>query len=106
MATNAPLDNLSGPGKAPKAEAPDNAELAGLTRTGKAGLTNAHHMAQAAKTQQSLLIPSPKALQKALAQSAQQAHNLAAAFGMTVPGIKPKRPVKAGKAENSESSAN
>ena len=48
----------------------------------------------------------PKALQKALAQSAQQAHNLAAAFGMTVPGIKPKRPVKAGKAENSESSAN
>ena len=47
-------------------------------------------MAQTAKTQQNRLTPSPKALQKALAQSAQQAHKLAAAFGMTVPGIKPK----------------
>ena len=47
-------------------------------------------MAQTAKTQQNRLTPSPKALQKALAQSAQQAHKLAAAFGMTVPGIKLK----------------
>jgi len=36
----------------------------------------------------------PKALQKTLAQSAQQAHKLADAFGMTVPGIKPKPPSK------------
>ena len=54
-------------------------------------------MAQTAKTQQSRLTPSPKALQKALAQSAQQAHKLAAAFGMTVPGIKPKISDKANK---------
>ena len=37
----------------------------------------------------------PKALQKALAQSALQAHKLAAAFDMTVPGIKPKSSDKA-----------
>ena len=54
-------------------------------------------MAQTAKTQQNRLTPSPKALQKALAQSAQQAHKLAAAFGMTVPGIKPKSSHKAKK---------
>ena len=94
MAISAPLDNLSDPEKTLKAEAPDAAELAGLTRTGKARLTDAHHMAQTAKTQQSLLTPSPKALQKALAQSALQAQKLAAAFGMTVPGIKPKPPLK------------
>lgn len=47
-------------------------------------------MAQTAKPQPNRLTPSPKALQKALAQSAQQAHKLAAAFGMTVPGIKPE----------------
>lgn len=41
MANNIPLDNLSGPGKALKAEAPDAAELAGLTRTGIARLTEA-----------------------------------------------------------------
>ena len=63
-------------------------------------------MAQTAKTQQSLLTPSPKALQKALAQSARQAHKLAAAFGMTVPGLKPKSLVKANKAENSGSASN
>ncbi|MDB5777850.1 MAG: hypothetical protein JWP93_215 [Polaromonas sp.] len=40
----------------------------------------------------------PKALQKALAQSAKQANKLAAAFGMTVPGIKPKSSNKANKA--------
>lgn len=42
------------------------------------------------KSKQSRLIPSPKALQKALKQSAEQAQHLAAAFGLTVPGIKAK----------------
>lgn len=51
-------------------------------------------MAQTAKAQPSRLIPTPKALQKALTESAQKAHKLAAAFGMTVPGIKPKPPSK------------
>ena len=51
-------------------------------------------MAQTAKAQQSRLTPSPKALQKALAQSAEQAHKLAAAFGVTVPGIKSRPPSK------------
>ena len=63
-------------------------------------------MAKTAKTQSSRLMLTPKELQKALAQSAQQAHKLAAAFGMTVPGIKPKSPVKANKSENSESASN
>lgn len=47
-------------------------------------------MAQTAKTQASRLMPTPKALQKALAQSARQAQRLADAFGVTVPTIKPK----------------
>ncbi|MEC5213158.1 hypothetical protein RCH06_001703 [Polaromonas sp. CG_9.5] len=47
MANNTPLDNLSGPGKALKAEAPDAAELAGLTRTGIARLTDARNTALA-----------------------------------------------------------
>lgn len=47
MANNTPLDNLSGPGKALKAEAPDTAELAGLTRTGMARLTDARNTALA-----------------------------------------------------------
>ena len=47
-------------------------------------------MAQTAKTQPSRLMPSPKALQKALEQSAKQAQRLADAFGVTVPSIKPK----------------
>lgn len=38
-----PLDNLSGPGKQLKAEAPDAAELAGLLRTGLARLTDARN---------------------------------------------------------------
>jgi hypothetical protein len=46
-------------------------------------------MAQTAKTQPSRLTPSPKALQKALEQSA-KAQRLADAFGVTVPTIKPK----------------
>jgi hypothetical protein len=51
-------------------------------------------MAQTAKAQSSRLMLTPKALQKALTDSAQKAHNLAAAFGMKVPGIKPKPPLK------------
>lgn len=49
-------------------------------------------MAQTAKTHQptNRLTPSPKALQKALEQSARQAQRLADAYGMTVPGIKRK----------------
>ena len=50
-------------------------------------------MAKTAKTEQSPVAPrtlSPKALQKALKQSAEQAQRLAAAFGLTVPGIKAK----------------
>ena len=47
MAANTPLDNLSGPGKALKREAPDAAELAGLVRTGQARLTDARNTALA-----------------------------------------------------------
>ena len=47
MAISAPLDNLSGPAKALKAEAPDAAELAGLVRTGIARLTDARNTALA-----------------------------------------------------------
>jgi uncharacterized protein YggE len=48
-------------------------------------------MAQTAKTQPtSRLTPSPKALQKALEQSAKQAQRLADAYGVVVPGIKRK----------------
>ena len=43
MTTHSPLNNLSGPGKALKAEAPDAAELAGLVRTGKARLADARN---------------------------------------------------------------
>ena len=38
-----PLDNLSGPGKLLKAEAPDAAEIAGLLRTGMARLQDARN---------------------------------------------------------------
>jgi uncharacterized protein YggE len=48
------------------------------------------NMEKAAKTQPSRLTPSPKALQKALEQSAKQAQRLADAFGVTVPNVKPK----------------
>jgi hypothetical protein len=47
-------------------------------------------MVQTAKTQPNRLTPSPKVLQKALAQSAKQAQRLADAFGVVVPSIKPK----------------
>jgi len=55
-------------------------------------------MEKAAKSQQSRLTPSPKALQKALEQSAKQAQRLADAFGVTVPSIKPKSPSTAHRA--------
>jgi len=42
------------------------------------------------KTQPNRLTPSPKALQKALDQSAKQAQRLADAFGLVVPTIKSK----------------
>ena len=42
-------------------------------------------MAKDAKTQQSRLTPTPKALDKALEKSARQALSLAAAFGATLP---------------------
>jgi hypothetical protein len=48
-------------------------------------------MAQTAKTQPTnRLTPTPKALQKALEQSARQAQRLADAYGVAVPGIKRK----------------
>jgi uncharacterized protein YggE len=47
-------------------------------------------MAQTAKTKPSRLTPSPKALQKALKQSAKQAQTLVKAFGLAVPTIKTK----------------
>ena len=47
-------------------------------------------MAQTAKTPSNRLTPSPKALQKALEQSAKQAQLLAQAFGVTVPMAKAK----------------
>ena len=50
-------------------------------------------MAQTEKTQPSRLTPSPKALQKALVQSAKQAQRMADAFGLVVPSIKnPSKP--------------
>lgn len=52
-------------------------------------------MAQTAKTQPSRLTPSPKALQKALEQSAKQAQRMADAFGLVVPSIKPKQTTSA-----------
>lgn len=43
MSPLTPLENLSGPGKALKPEPPDAQELAGLLRTGRARLHDAHH---------------------------------------------------------------
>ena len=47
-------------------------------------------MAPTAKPQRLPLTPSPKALLKALEQSAKQAQRMADAFGLTVPGVKHK----------------
>ena len=49
-------------------------------------------MAQTAKAQPSRLMLAPKALDKALKQSAQQAQKIADAFGVVVPVVKPKGP--------------
>jgi acetolactate synthase small subunit len=54
-------------------------------------------MAQTEKAQPSRLTPSPKALQKALEQSAKQAQRLANAFGVVVPTIKPRTASSVGK---------
>ena len=48
-------------------------------------------MAKIEKPQPSRLIPSPKALQKALVESAKRAQRMADAFGLVVPSIKPKQ---------------
>jgi hypothetical protein len=48
-------------------------------------------MAKIEKPQPSRLTPSPKALQKALVQSAKQAQRMAEAFGLVVPSIKPRQ---------------
>lgn len=47
-------------------------------------------MAHTKKTQQNRLTPTPKALKKALEQSAKQAQRMADAFGLVVPYAKPK----------------
>lgn len=48
-------------------------------------------MAQATKSQQYRLMPSPKALQKALAHSADRARRMADAFGLKVPSVAGKK---------------
>ena len=47
-------------------------------------------MAQAAKSPNNLLMPSPKELDKALTLSADRARRMAEAFGLKVPGVAPK----------------
>ena len=47
-------------------------------------------MAQTAKSSQSRLRPSPKALEKALKDSADRARRMAEAFGLKVPGVATK----------------
>jgi uncharacterized protein YggE len=47
-------------------------------------------MAQTAKTSPNCLRPSPKALEKAIRDSAAQAHRMADAFGLKVPGVAAK----------------
>ncbi len=48
-------------------------------------------MAQTAKPSHSRLRPTPKALDKALKDSATQARRMAEAFGLTVPGVVKKQ---------------
>lgn len=55
-------------------------------------------MAQTTKTQQNRLMLSPKAMKKALEQSAKQAQRLADAFGLMVPTVKPRATNSARKA--------
>ena len=66
----------------------DARQAAGLPQADVAS----HNMEQTSKTLPSRLTPSPKALQKALVQSAKQAQRLADAFGLKVPTIKAKTP--------------
>lgn len=51
-------------------------------------------MAQTPKSDEPLLIPSPKALEKALVQSADRARRMAKAFGLKVPEA-PGKPIRA-----------
>jgi len=56
-------------------------------------------MAQTAKNREPRLMPTPKALEKALVQSAQQARRMAKAFGLEVPVVADKtRRVPTGRA--------
>jgi uncharacterized protein YggE len=48
-------------------------------------------MAKTAKTNQSLLRPPAKVLEKALKDSADRARRMAEALGLKVPGVAPKR---------------
>ena len=54
-------------------------------------------MAQTAKNSEPRLMPTPKALEKALVQSAQKAQRLAKAFGMKVPMVQAKAQTQASK---------
>jgi len=47
-------------------------------------------MAETAKVREPRLMPTPKALEKALVQSAQQARKMAKAFGLEVPVVTDK----------------
>jgi hypothetical protein len=55
-------------------------------------------MAQAPKAPSSLLIPSPKELDKALTLSADRAPRMAEAFGLKVPGVALKPEKASGRA--------
>ena len=57
-----PLDNLSGPGKQLKTEAPDAAEIAGLLRTGMARLQDARNTSLALESRFDLAYNSAHAL--------------------------------------------
>lgn len=55
-------------------------------------------MAQTAKTPNKLLMPTPKALEKALKDSATQARRMAEAFGLKVPAVVDKQARAPGRA--------
>ncbi len=55
-------------------------------------------MAQTSKNREPRLMPTPKALEKALVQSAQKAQRLAKAFGLKVPMAPTKAQTQASKA--------
>jgi uncharacterized protein YggE len=62
-------------------------------------------MAQTAKANHSRLRPTPKALEKALKDSATQAHRMAEAFGLKVPGVAVKLVKTPGRAAASRGKA-